>query len=322
MTTPSQDYIGYGPVPPSVRWPSDAKIAISIVINYEAGSERSRAHGDAIGETNLEFQSAIPGFVRDLGAESMHEYEGRAGIWRTLRLLEEHGVPATFFTTAVALQANPQVAAAIRSAGHEACFHGWRWEEAWPLTYAEEEDRVRRAIDVFTELIGERPYGCYWRYSASVNTRSILATNGFLYDSNAYNDDLPYFVDVQGNPLLVIPYTLTYNDGKFVMASGQGYASPTDFLDYCSRALDELWREGANGYPKMMSIGLHPRWIGQAGRISALRAFLSYAQEMGGVWFARRIDIARWWIEHEKEFNSMAREGPDRSPDMLVDRDG
>lgn len=287
-----------------MHWPNDAKVAVSVVINYEAGSERSHFHGDPVGETNLEFQSAIPHNVRDLGAESIHEYESRAGVWRTLRLLDDEDVKVTFFTTAVALETNPEVGPAIREGGHEACFHGWRWEEAWPLAFEEEKDRIHRSIDVFRDTVGERPYGCYWRYAPSVNTRTILIQEGFLYDSNAYNDDLPYFADVDGKQLLVIPYSLTYNDGRFVMASGQGYSSPSDFVDICKRALDELWGEGALGYPKMMSIGLHPRWIGQAGRISALREFISYAKDKGDVWFGRRIDIARWWIENAEKFGS------------------
>jgi peptidoglycan/xylan/chitin deacetylase (PgdA/CDA1 family) len=299
---PKQDYVGYGPVPPRVRWPNDAKVAVSIVVNYEAGSERSLAHGDAESEHLLEFQSPVPHNIRDLGAESIHEYESRAGIWRTLRLFDEEDVKTTFFTTAVALEANPAVGEAIREGGHEPCFHGYRWEEPWTYSEEEERDHVHRSLDVFARLAGERPYGCYWRYAPSTSTRRILVDEGFLYDSNAYNDDLPYFVDVEGKQLLVVPYSLTYNDGKFVMASGQGYSSPADFVDYCTRAVDELWREGDRGYPKMMSIGLHPRWIGQAGRLSGLREFIDHCKQKGDVWFGRRIDIARWWIGHSDEF--------------------
>ena len=304
LVGPTQDYVGYGGKLPRVRWPNEAKVAVNIVINYEEGSERSYAFGDEQVEALLEFQSPIPPTMRDLGAESIHEYGSRAGIWRLLRLFRELDVKTTFFSSAVALQANPAVAKAIREDGHECCFHGLRWEEPWELSPEKEREHVAEAIDIFTELVGERPYGCYWRYAPSVHSRQILVDLGFLYDANAYNDDLPYFVDVEGRSLLVVPYTLTYNDGKFVMATGQGYGSPTDFVDYCTRALDELWAEGDAGYPKMMSIGLHPRWMGQAGRTSALREFIRHAQEKSGVWFARRIDIARWWLDHHEEFTT------------------
>lgn len=302
LAGPVRDYVGYGPNPPQVRWPGDAKVAVNIVINYETGSERSYAFGDPHAESLLEFQSPIAASMRDLGAESIHEYESRAGIWRLLRLFDELDVKTTFFASAGAYQRNPAVAEAATAAGHETAFHGLRWEEPWELSADEERANVEQAIEIFTELTGERPVGCYWRYAPSVHSRQILVDLDFLYDANAYNDDLPYFVDVSGKQLLVVPYTLTYNDGKFVMASGQGYGSPSDFVDYCVRALDELWQEGASGFPKMMSIGLHPRWMGQAGRSSALREFIVHAQNKGNVWFARRDEIARWWIEHHHDF--------------------
>jgi peptidoglycan/xylan/chitin deacetylase (PgdA/CDA1 family) len=300
---PPRDYIGYGASLPRVRWPNDAKVAVNIVINYETGSERSYVYGDPHVESLLEFQSPISASERDLGAESIHEYESRAGIWRLLRLFQELDIKTTFFASAAAYQRNPAVAVAATEQGHETAFHGLRWEEPWELSEEQERANVEQALEIFTELTGQRPVGCYWRYAPSVHSRQILVDLDFLYDANAYNDDLPYFVDVSGKQLLVVPYTLTYNDGKFVMASGQGYGSPSDFVDYCVRAVDELWQEGADGYPKMMSIGLHPRWIGQAGRASALREFIVHAQEKGDVWFARRDEIARWWIDHHHSFN-------------------
>jgi peptidoglycan/xylan/chitin deacetylase (PgdA/CDA1 family) len=302
LAGPPRDYIGYGPNPPRVRWPNDANVAVNLVINYETGSERSHAFGDPHAEALLEFPSPIGAELRDLGAESIHEYESRAGIWRMMRLFREHDVKTTFFASAAAFQRNPAVATMLREDGHECAFHGLRWEEPWTLTREQEKENVVRALEIFTELVGERPRGCYWRYAPSVHSREILVELDFLYDANAYNDDLPYFVDVGEKQLLVVPYTLTYNDGKFVMPHGQGFGSPTDFSDYCIRALDELWDEGAAGYPKMMSIGLHPRWMGQAGRSSALREFIVHAQKKGSVWFARRIDIAQWWIDHHEEF--------------------
>ena len=304
---PPQDYVGYGASPPVVYWPEQARLALNVVVNYEEGSERSFAHGDSTVESLLEFPSAVPPTMRDLGAESIHEYGSRAGIWRLIRLFDELGIKTTFFASAVALETNPEVGAAIMSGGHEACFHGWRWEQAWNFSYQEEYDHVNRSLEIFERVAGERPYGCYWRYAPSVNSREILVKLGFIYDANAYNDDLPYRVAVNDKSILVVPYSLTYNDGKFVAATGQGYGSPSDFVDYCCRAIDELYREGENGSPKMMSIGLHPRWMGQAGRTSALREVLEYAKDKRGVWIARRIDIARWWIEHELEFVKTAK---------------
>jgi peptidoglycan/xylan/chitin deacetylase (PgdA/CDA1 family) len=170
------------------------------------------------------------------------------------------------------------------------------------LSRDEERQHIQWAIESIQETCGERPLGWYCRYGPSINTRELLVeAGGFVYDSDAYNDDLPYFTSVAGKRHLIVPYnSFPYNDVRFVLA--QGYSNPTDFFDCCQRGLDELWREGEAGYPKTMSIGLHPRLSGQAGRTSALREFIEYAQAKGGVWFARRIDIARWWLDHHEEF--------------------
>jgi peptidoglycan/xylan/chitin deacetylase (PgdA/CDA1 family) len=238
---------------------------------------------------------------RDLCAESVFEYGSRAGIWRVERMLTQYKIPITFFACAVALERNREVGAWLREAGHEPCCHGWRWEEVWRLSRQEEAEHIRLAIDSIKETCGERPLGWYCRYGPSVNTRELIVEEGgFIYDSDAYNDDLPYFVDVKGKQHLVVPYSMTYNDGKFGLLPA--YGSPADFLDNLKRGLDQLWDEGAS-HPRMMSIGLHPRLIGQASRIHALREFIEYALKKGGVWFCRRIDIARWWLDHHAEFN-------------------
>jgi peptidoglycan/xylan/chitin deacetylase (PgdA/CDA1 family) len=189
----------------------------------------------------------------------------------------------------------------LQEAGHEPCSHGWRWSEHWLFDREQERQHMQWAIETIEKTCGERPLGWYCRYGPSVNTRELVVEEGgFVYDADAYNDDLPYFTEVKGKRHLVVPYTLTYNDGRYVLA--QGYSGPSDFFDICRRGLDEYRREGEAGYPKMMSIGLHPRWVGQAARTNALREFIEYAQEQGDVWFARRIDIARWWLEHHEEF--------------------
>ena len=204
----------------------------------------------------------------------------------------------TFFGCAVAFERNPAVGEWLQRAGHDLLSHGWRWIEHWRLSREEEAQHIAWAIESFQRTCGQRPLGWYCRYGPSVNTRDlVIADGGFLYDSDAYNDDLPYFVQGGRGPHLVVPYSLTYNDI-------QGTRSPADFLDYCLRGLDEFRREGAAGYPKMMSIGLHPRLIGQAGRTSALREFIEQARARGDVWFARRIDIAHWWLQHHSSSSS------------------
>lgn len=297
--TPSRDFRGYGKMPPAVGWPGGARVAVSLVVNYEAGGEYNSLDGDPVQERVGEFALAInptPAHVRDLCIESTFEYESRAGIWRLARLLDEYRVPCTFFVAAQAIERNTDVGDYIRDAGHEPCSHGWRWEELWRLSEEEERDHMARAVASIERTCGRRPVGWFSRCPPTERTRRLVVEEGgFLYDSDAYNDDLPYFVAMpDGHRHLVIPYSFTYNDMRFVFP---GFADPMSFVTYCRMALDELWLEGADT-PKMMSIGLHPRWAGQAGRAAAVRMVLDYARSRDGVWFARREDIARWWLEH------------------------
>lgn len=297
---PKRDMTGYGRHAPRVRWPGDARVAISIVLNYEEGSEYSHPAGDKRNDGLQEVIYAMDPQYRDLAVESVFEYGSRAGVWRLERLLSEFRIPVTFYACAVALERNPEVAAWLREVNHEPCCHGWRWEEVWRLSRAEEMEHIRMAIESIRATTGMRPEGWYCRYGPSVNTRELLIEEGgFTYDSDAYNDDLPYHVDVKGKQHLVVPYSFTYNDGKFGLLPG--YGSPSDFVDTLKRGFDQLYAEGAT-HPKMMSIGLHPRLIGQATRISALREFIEYAQSKDKVWFARRIDIARWWQANHASF--------------------
>jgi peptidoglycan/xylan/chitin deacetylase (PgdA/CDA1 family) len=218
---------------------------------------------DGRNETILgEMALGLEAKYRDLALESVYEYGSRAGIWRLQRLLDARGVPVTVFAGAVALERNPQVAAWLRDSAHEICSHGWRWEEVWKLSREEERAHIAAAVASFEASCGRRPRGWYCRYGPSVHTRELLVEEGgFEYDADAYNDDLPYFVQVGGKPHLVVPYTFTYNDARFV--AGTGYGSPADFLDNLRRGFDQLWDEGASA-PRMMSIGLHPRLVGQA----------------------------------------------------------
>jgi peptidoglycan/xylan/chitin deacetylase (PgdA/CDA1 family) len=297
---PKRDLVGYGRHVPRARWPDGARVAVSLVLNYEEGSEYAYPNGDRRNDGLTEVIYAMDPQYRDLCAESVFEYGSRAGVWRVERLLTEYKIPITFFACAVALERNREVGAWLREAGHEPCSHGWRWEEMWRLSREEEAEHIRLAIDSIKETCGERPLGWYCRYGPSVNTRELIVEEGgFVYDSDAYNDDLPYFVAVKGKRQLIVPYSMTYNDGKFGLLPA--YGSPADFLDNLKRGFDQLWDEGA-AHPRMMSVGLHPRLIGQASRVHALREFIDYALKKGGVWFCRRIDIARWWLAHHTEF--------------------
>lgn len=300
---PARDYIGYGPDVPAVVWPNKATLALNFALNIEEGSEYSHPAGDGRNEGGAE----LPGWgmeqkYRDLMVEQVFEYGSRVGTWRLLRMFDEYGVKATMFATAVALERNPAIGKWIQKAGHDVCSHGWRWVEHWLLSRDEERAHIAAAVESITTTCGAPPDGWYCRYAASVNTRELVAEHGgpLLYDSDAYNDDLPYFVDVKGKRRLVIPYnSLSYNDARFV-----GNMTPSDYADMCKRGIAEYRREGLAGRPKMMSIGLHSRWAGQAGRASAVREIIEYARSFGDVWFARRVDIAKWWLEHHQSFGA------------------
>ena len=296
-----RDFIGYGRFGITVRWPGNARVAICLVINYEEGSEFSYASGDGKNEIPQEFDyPPLP--IRDLGNESIFEYGSRAGIWRLQRILDELNLPATFQGCAQAFELNPEVGDWIREAGHDVCCHGYRWENVSILDRETERQRLNMAIESITGTCGERPRGWYSRQPASTNTRELLVEEGgFLYDSDSFADDLPFTVPVLGKEHLVIPYSFTLNDGRFL--PGQSYTGPDVFLDHCKRAFDYLWEEGET-QPKLMTIGLHPRIIGQPARAHALREFLRYAMDREGVWFTRRLDIAHWWLENSPSFTA------------------
>ncbi|HEV2262122.1 MAG TPA: allantoinase PuuE [Candidatus Rubrimentiphilum sp.] len=296
MTGYPRDLVGYGEHPPDPQWPGDARLAVQIVMNYEEGSEYSIPDGDAASEQYL---TEVPGATlgpgkRDLIVESVYEYGSRAGFWRLMRLFKERELPVTVFGAALALERNPDAARAIRDAGYEVCSHGWRWVGFQNMSEAQEREEMGRAIASLEQTVGERPYGWYCRYAPSENTRRLVVEEGgFLYDSDAYNDDLPYWVKVSGKNHLVIPYTLDVNDMKFSVAPG--FTSPSGYAEYMKDAFDVLYREGKR-HPKMMSIGLHTRLAGRPGRTAALERFLDHVLKHKRVWICRRIDIARHWI--------------------------
>lgn len=290
---PDRDFIGYGRDVPKVIWPGNAKVAVSLVVNYEEGSERSHFSGDSDNETLGEINRIVEDKFRDLATESVYEYGSRVGIHRIMRLFRKYGVPCTFFAAALALEKNPEVVKWVKEDGHEVCAHGWRWSEDWKYSREEQSVRINNAVASIEKICGERPVGWYSRWMPSVDTRELLVQEGgFLYDSDSYNDDLPYYVSVSGVRHLVVPYGLTYNDVRYVTG---GLGGPKDFFDYCRRALDYLIEEGQDR-PKMISIGLHPRWSGQAGRASALRDFIEYGLSTKEAWFTTRRGIALEWM--------------------------
>jgi len=292
-----RNLIGYGAVPPHPRWPNDARVAVSFVLNYEEGGERCILHGDSESEAFLSEIPAAQPFPgqRHISMESIYEYGSRAGVWRILRLFKEYDVPLTVFGVAMALERHPDVAKAFVEAGHEICSHGYRWIDYQNVDESEERDHMMKAIEIIKNLTGERPYGWYTGRTGP-NTRRIVAEEGgFMYDSDAYDDDLPYWHEEGPKPQLVIPYTLDTNDMRF--ATVQGFNAGDQFFNYLKDTFDTLYEEGATA-PKMMSVGLHCRLIGRPGRIASLRRFLDYVSQHDKVWLCRRIDIAKHWHEH------------------------
>jgi putative urate catabolism protein len=289
-----RDFVGYGGHPPDPRWPGGVRLALNFVMNYEEGSEYSMMDRDGVSDAVLTElnAAAVPRGERDLAAESMFEYGSRVGFWRLMRLFAERGLPMTVFACALALERNAPAAAAIREAGHDICCHGWRWVEHFKLDEATEREHIRRAVESLRRTVGVRPLGWYCRYGPSVNTRRLLMEEGgFVYDSDSYADELPYYVMAEGRPQLVVPYTLTNNDLKW----GTGnLGTGEDFFMALKESFDMLYEEGRTA-PKMMSVGLHMRLVGHPGRASGLARFLDYVKPKPDVWLCRRLEIAEHW---------------------------
>ena len=296
MPTPyPRDMVGYGGAPPHPKWPNGARLALNFVMNYEEGSEYSVPDGDGFSEAGLtEVAAADPGAQgRDLAAESMFEYGSRVGFWRILRLFQERNLPVTAFACALALERNPPAAAAMVKHGIDICCHGWRWVKHYELGLADERRDIERAVASIRATTGERPLGWYCRYGPSLHTRRLLVEEGgFLYDSDAYNDELPYWVEEGGRPHLVLPYSLGPNDVKYARG---GFSTAEDFFTYVKDGFDVLYAEGTT-HPKMMSVGLHMRLTGHPSRAAGLERVLDYVMQRPDVWICRRLDIARHWI--------------------------
>ena len=294
---PERDLIGYGPQPPDPQWPHGARIAVNFVLNYEEGAEYCVLDGDARPETLLSELSggeAIAG-MRDLNMESIYEYGSRVGVWRILEQLDTRALPFTVYAVGLALEKNPEVAGAIRAAGCDVVCHGWRWIDYAGIEEHEEREHIRRCAESIERLTGERPVGWYTG-RPSINTRRLVVEHGgFIYDSDAYNDDLPYWVIVQGRPHLVICHALDTNDSRF--SRGQGFDTADDWFDYMRDAFDWLYREGEHR-PRLMTVAVHCRLIGRPGRMAALARFLDHVQSHSDVWICRRREVAEHWLRH------------------------
>ncbi len=292
-----RDLKGYGSTPPQANWPGQARIAVQFVLNYEEGGENCVLHGDAHSEVFLsDIIGAQPYAARHMSMESLYEYGSRAGAWRILREFRQRGLPLTVFGVSMAMQRHPEMVRAFIDDGHEIACHGLRWIHYQDMSETQERLHMEQAIELHTQLTGERPLGWYTGRD-SPNTRRLVAeAGGFEYDSDYYGDDLPFWTSVEtgsgSQPHLVVPYALDTNDMRFAIAGG--FNSGEQFFQYLKDAFDVLYAEGDEA-PKMMSIGLHCRLVGRPGRFRALQRFLDHIQSHERVWITRRIDIARHW---------------------------
>ena len=289
-----RDLVGYGQRPPPAQWPAGARIAVQFVVNYEEGAENCVLHGDPASEAFLsEIVGAIPWpGQRHPSMESIYEYGSRVGVWRLLDLFARYEIPLTIFGVAMALERNPAVAEAAMAAGHEICSHGYRWIDYRDVPEDVEREHLERAIEIIRRLTGERPLGWYTGRTSECTRALVVEEGGFLYDADDYNDDLPFWTEVNGKSHLVVPYTLDNNDMRF--ATLQGFNSGDQFYSYLRDAFDVLYAEGEHT-PRMMSVGLHCRLVGRPGRLAALARFIEYTRRFDDVWYGRRIDIARHW---------------------------
>jgi putative urate catabolism protein len=288
-----RDLVGYGAKPPQPKWPRGARLALQFVLNYEEGGENSILHGDKASEAFLsEIVAAKPlEGVRHMSMESLYEYGARVGVWRLLELFARHDLPLTVFGVAMAMERNPAAVDAFLKAGHEVASHGWRWINYQDVPLDVERSHMQRAIEIHRRLTGERPLGWYTGRTSPNTRRLVVENGGFLYDADDYNDELPWYDTRYGKAQLVVPYTLDANDMRF--ATAPGFSSGEDFFNYLKDSFDVLYAQGG----RMMSVGLHCRLAGRPGRTASLEKFIRYTRSKK-VWVARRIDIARHWLEH------------------------
>ncbi len=290
-----RDMHGYGATPPNANWPDNNRIAVQFVINYEEGGENNILHGDAGSEKFLSEIVGAESFpARHMSMETLYEYGSRAGFWRLHRLFNEFQIPVTVNGVGMAMGRNPDAVNAMLDSNWEIASHGYRWIDYQFMEEDIEREHMQRAIEIHTRLTGSRPLGWYTGRDSPNTRKLVLEDGGFLYDSDSYADDLPYWVDGGEKPHLVIPYTLDNNDMRF--ATPQGFNSGEQFFQYLKDAFDTLYDEGG----RMMNIGLHCRIIGKPGRFQGLKRFIEYASHKSGVWFCRRDAIAEHWHAHHK----------------------
>ncbi len=294
---PPRNLIGYGRARPQAAWPGGARVAVSFVLNYEEGGERSVADGDAHAENYLvpDIVGLAPHPDRSRFAEDAFEYGSRAGFWRILDLFGERGMPFTCWAVGLALARNPEAGRAMAEAGHEVASHSWRWIDYAGMAEDAEREDIRRTVRTITEIAGQPPLGWYTGRCSRNTRRLVMEETETLYDSDCYNDDLPYWTDVAGKPRLIVPYALDTNDFKFAM--NPAWMSGDDFFMYLKSAFDQLYQEGERE-PKMMSIGLHARLSGRPGRAKALTRFMDHVRGHEKAWICRRVEIARHWMAH------------------------
>ncbi|MBO9749100.1 MULTISPECIES: allantoinase PuuE [Xanthomonas] len=289
----ARDLLGYGASPPAAHWPGGARIAVQFVINYEEGAENCVLNGDAGSEAFLSDMvgaQAQPG-ARAMAMESLYEYGSRAGFWRLHRLFTARNVPVTVFGVAQALASNPDAVAAMQAAEWEIASHGLRWIDYQHVDEATERAHIAQAIAVHTRVTGSRPLGWYQGRTSPNTARLIAEEGGFVYDADSYADDVPYYDSRHGRAQLIVPYTLDANDMKFVAYNG--FADGEPFFRYLRDSFEQLRSEGG----RMLSIGLHGRIVGKPARAAALARFVDHVLASGDAWIARRIDIARHWLQ-------------------------
>ena len=286
--------VGYGRTPPDPQWPGGAVIAVQFVLNYEEGAENTVLDGDPGSETFLSEITPAQSFPnRHMSMESLYEYGSRAGVWRVLRVFERRGIPLTIFAVARAMQRNSEAAAAFGELGHEIACHGLRWKSYQLVDRETEREHMAEAVQILRDLTGAAPLGWYTGRDSPQTRELVVAHGGFVYDSDSYADDLPYWVRVHETDHLVVPYTLDTNDMRF--ASPAGFSNGDEFFAHLRDAFDVLYAEGLDGKPKMLSVGLHCRIAGRPARTAALERFCDHVQSHDRVWLARRIEIAEHW---------------------------
>lgn len=287
-----RDLVGFGPTPPNLTWPNDAKIAVNFVINYEEGAELTPVNGDSTcesygGEFSLSKKNTNQ---RSLSMESLFEYGSRTGIWRLIKLFKQFNIPITLFATGLALKLNPLLCQHLSNEDDEIAGHGWRWIDHSQLTKVDEKKQILKTINTIEQLTGQRIAGWY-SGRKSIHTRSLLKEiGGFVYDSDSYADDLPYYDE---DKHLIIPYTLVNNDFRY--CTQPGFSGPNDFFQVLKNAIDYLLFEDRCA---VMTIGLHPRISGHPGRCQVVNEFLHYLKSKPNIWITRRIDIAHFYKDH------------------------